>query len=161
MATLPVEEWTWRVLQGGVGIMNEDTGVYTAPNDVLEATIVKVLATHRFSPACTAKATLLILPSQPFATLDQVLGPGWMAPFSEELPFMNLATGRRFQEVGRVDNRFARGRRMPVVLGGYGLPITLRWEPDPGTQAQLLSYVEGSELIQSGRRQGILCLGDN
>jgi hypothetical protein len=160
MAALPMEEWTWTILENGVGVMDEAAGVYTAP-DVAEATLVNVLATHRFRPAHTAKATLLILPTRPFAVVAQVLGPRWMEPFSAEAPFMNLATRQRSLDAGGAEPWPRLERYKPIVLGGYGLPFTLRWEPHPGAQAQLLSFDMGGELVQmdvSGQSSQVITL---
>ena len=152
MLRLPEAEWAWTIQDGGPGILHEATGEYEA-TPVANPCLVKVRATHRAQPERISEATLLILPFQPFAVVSQVLGAAWLEPFSTKLPFWNPATSRRFDEKAKVEEWRRRspypGEEWTVPqLTAYGLPYTLSWHSLPESEAQLLSYFEGDQLIQ-------------
>jgi hypothetical protein len=72
----PREDWAWEILEGGIGTMDPVTGIYSAP--VVDAPrSVKIRATHRRAPNLSADASLLILPNDPFRTMNQILGGDW------------------------------------------------------------------------------------
>jgi hypothetical protein len=140
----PREDWVWQTLEGGIGTLDAVAGIYSAPV-VDEPRIVKIRATHRRAPNLSAEASLLILPSDPFRTVNQVLGRNWVQAISSELPFFNPAMGawnRRGVQT-QTWNDWPCQR-----FGAYGLPLTLAWTPQWPAQHQRLTYQEGHELVQ-------------
>ncbi|MGA2079956.1 MAG: hypothetical protein ABSH53_05005 [Holophaga sp.] len=143
----------WRLAPEGSGDLDERTGAYTAPA-VEDTRTVRIEAVPADGSSPPGKAEVTLLPHDPFHLLDQVLGEGWLEPFSADLPFQDLETGRRFPAPGRVvagdAHRFTR-----LFPCAHGLPCRLRWTVPPGATAQLLSYREGGEVVRrdaTGRR---------
>ena len=143
----PAGGWSWSILEGGVGAIDPCTGTYQAPG-VSQPCLVKVRATARSGPGFTGEASLLVLPFQPFDTVEKVLGPGWLAPFSSELPFLNPATGQRFHEK---DTVLASPPCWQTFLrthyAGYDIPFRLTWAPWSRAEGQLLSFQEKGEVL--------------
>jgi len=131
----------WSLADPDTGAIDERTGVYTAP-EVAEAREVRVLASHP-RRGC-GEAVVTVLPRDPFALMGRVLSPDWLAPFSADLPFLDLASGRRFP--GRVRKEHHGPRRR--VLTGYGLRCSVAWSPQSGAQAALFSCLEGDEPVR-------------
>jgi hypothetical protein len=131
-------EWTW-TRSPALGSLDEATGRYTAP-DVAEPTLVAIQVQRRSAPRTKGHALLLLLPWLPFDIVGKV-DPGWLSPYSEELPFLGP-----FQEpeAGRaVDTPGS--PRDPDPFVGYGLPFTLSWTPQPRAESQRLTLVQGNE----------------
>lgn len=136
--------WRWSMV-AGPGAIDARTGVYLAP-PLQDAATARVRATLEADPAIWGEAAiaLLPLPAKPFDLVTQVLGHGWVVPFSAGLPFLDPETGERMTAEAIHDSAWVRG---PRIWAGYGIPFTLRWEPVPGAQA-LLSYREGGEAVR-------------
>jgi hypothetical protein len=135
-APLPPEDWSWAILDGGEGSLDQATGCYTAPITD-RPLLVKIQARYRAYPEFRADALLLVLPFEPFDVVGKVLGPDWLATYSAELPFLDPDPGHP----GLVYSMASCNLGRHVV--GYGLPFTLRWKPLAGAQAQLLTHAEG------------------
>jgi hypothetical protein len=142
----PAEDWSWRVLDGGVGTIDEATGVYAAPA-VDRPCPVTVQATCRQDPVTTAEMSFLVLPAEPFKVMASVLGEDCLETFSTRLPFLDPAARTRFDPQARVKPSRARRQNGRVHLAGYGLPFTVQWRPQ-GTHAQLLSYGLGHGMVR-------------
>jgi hypothetical protein len=140
---LPAGDWSWTILDGGVGALDEATGVYAAP-PVEQPTLVRIRAAWRPWPEWTAQALVLVLPFQPFDLLDKV-DPHWLAPFSWELPYWDPVTDSRTSGVEAETRHFPRLLRSPHAAA-YGLPSTLRWKSRAGDLR--LTLVEGGEAIR-------------
>lgn len=141
----PAEDWIWRVLEGGVGVIEPATGVYAAP-EVASPSPVTVRATWRHDPSTSAEVSFLVVPAEPFRLMAAVLGEDCLETFSTRLPFRDPATRTRFDPQAKV--RPSRTRReRSTLLVGYGIPFTVRWRPH-GTQPQLLSYGLGHEVVR-------------
>ena len=140
--------WLWSLGDGGVGSIDPMDGSYQAPA-VDKPRLVKVRATSRDCPGRFGEASLVVLPHQPFDTVDKVLGPGWLQPFSSALPFLNSATGKRYDETAAVTVQ-GTGWQAPagVHYGGYGIPVSLGWKPAAGAEGQLLSLGMGDDQHQ-------------
>ena len=136
-------DWRWSIT--GPGAMDARTGVYTAP-PLEEAAKVRVHAVRDADPdvRCEASIVVLPLPSEPFELVTQVLGDGWVEPFSGRLPFLDLETGARMTDEAV---REGEGIQHPRIWAGHGLPFTLAWNPVPGAQT-LLSYREGGDVVR-------------
>ncbi len=128
------------------GILDAAQGIFIAsyPEDVA-ALCVQVCLER--DPECRGGAQVVVLPHQPFQVVEQVLGPDWAEAWSRDLPFLDLATGRRFAPGAEVRVQdHARGPR-PFPTLGSGLPYRLTWTPLPG-EAQLLSCQEADQVVR-------------
>ena len=142
--------WAWTLLEGGLGALDASTGRYTAP-ELAEPRIMTLQASCGLGPGLSAQALVLVLPREPFALVAEVQGPGWLEPFSWNLPFLDQADRRSLaqSQVGRPSpSSLSSLHSLPVQDAAYGLPCTLAWAPVPRAQAQLLSYEEGHELVR-------------
>jgi hypothetical protein len=136
--------WSVQADDGGpTGTLDPFSGRYTAPGTTTVRTI-RITAT-RGDGSGSAQVTLL--PDQPFGLLDRVLGPGWLEPYSRDLPFVDLATGLRFPAPGRI---VARGLALSsrVWRTGLGQPLPLEWQAHPDARGMLLSWREGAEVVR-------------
>jgi hypothetical protein len=144
----PKATWTWRILDGGPGQIQEASGVFTAAT-VTEPCLVKVRATCASHPPLQAEAVILVLPWAPFELVAKIQGPGWLEPYSSSHPFLNQATGDRSSDATRVvTSPYGWNKPLGVQYAGCGLPFTLRWNPQPGVEAERLSYQEGDAWIR-------------
>jgi len=132
----PEAAWAWAL--EGVGHIDPVTGRYTAP-PVSGPTLVTIRAAHRRLPGLAAEARLLVLPWEPFDVVGQVLGRDWLLPFTLDLPFVDLATGRRAGAAAAGVSSAPPG----FIHGGYGIPFDLTWDPQPEAQGVLLSCSAG------------------
>ena len=140
--------WLWTILDG-VGTIDATGGRYTAPA-VSGPCLVKVRATCLALPSLQAETRILVLPFQPFDTIDKVLGDPWLQPIPSELPFLNPATGRRYGEPVQVLPWQPELRRLSHLnYGGCGQPITLTWPRTPGAEAEVLAIGAGPMLPHS------------
>ena len=138
------EDWTWRILEGGPGSLDEATGVYAAPPEVAEPCLVKVEATYLPLPELSAQALVLVLPAEPFSLVGQVLGREWVEPFSSAMPFWHPSTGRPV-DGARVHTQ---SWQPPAQFcHTYGLPFVLRWQMQLEAEGQRLTYKDGQETI--------------
>jgi len=140
----PDANWRWSMVSGP-GEIDARTGLYLAP-PLQAAATARVRAALEADPATWGEAVIVLLPlpAAPFELVTQVLGHGWVVPFSGGLPFLDPGTGERMTSEGIQDSAWARN---PRIWAGHGIPFTLAWEPVPGAQA-LLSYQEGGEVIR-------------
>ena len=141
----PAGDWTWRVMEGGVGVIDPATGVYAAPA-VASPSPVTVRAICQHEPRTSAEVSFLVVPAEPFNLMASVLGEECLETYSTRLPFLDPSTGIRFDPRARVEPSRA-GRQFKTLLVGYGLPFTVRWRPQ-GTQPQLLTYGLGHEVVR-------------
>jgi len=139
----------WTVREGPAGgTIHPDTGRYTAPvtGTILE---VRLRATSRAHPEAYAEAQVVVLPLAPFAIVEAVLGPQWLEPYSQKLPFMDQATGLRFGSGATVVEKSPAPDAATTaqwLVAGFGQPVTVQWRAQPGAQGQLLSYREGDQV---------------
>ncbi len=142
---LPPGDWTWSV-EDGVGHLDEATGVYTAP-PVHDPCNVRIRASHRHIPDLGAEALLVVLPSEPFAVVEKVMGPDWLEPVSAEPPFLppegpSPASAREVPACPDV---------LPPPFdhcAGVGIPFTLRWPHLPAAEWQRLQVGAGMDLVE-------------
>ena len=138
----PAEDWTWQVLEGGVGTIEPSTGVYAAP-EVASPSPVTVRATFRHDPDTRAEVAFLVMPSEPFKLMASVLGEDCLDSFSTRLP--DPLTESLFDP--RTRTGLPQWRKGRDLLVGYGLPFTVQWRPQ-GTRTQLLTYGLGHDLVR-------------
>jgi hypothetical protein len=141
----PAGDWTWRVMEGGVGVIDPATGVYAAPA-VASPSPVTVRAICRHDPRTSAEVSFLVVPAEPFNLMASVLGEECLESYSTRLPFLDPSTGIRFDPRARVEHSRT-GRQLGSLLVGYGLPFTVQWRPQ-GTQPQLITYGLGHDVVR-------------
>lgn len=143
-ALLPPGDWSWRIPDGGAGLLDEATGAFTAPALDQPAT-VRIQARYRPCPEVAGEALLLILPHEVFHLMDKVF-PEWIDPYSSALPFLDPVTKRRSADGRRIAARKIESSPGPATSHGYGMPFTLTWTPMAGNQ--LLTLVQGNETLR-------------
>jgi hypothetical protein len=142
-----IKVWRWTLPEGGDGSIQEDTGLFSA-SPVSDIQRIRVRATHRADPAVFGEAVVTVLPQEPFDLVRRVLGQDWLEAWSQDLPFRDLDTGRRFPGRGRVREELDPVTLPAVLCAGYGQACFLRWRPVSGAQAQLLSFRQGGEVVR-------------
>lgn len=141
-------QWRWTVEGGGGDVAD---GWFIA-HPAVQSRRVRVRATLAACPDLWEEAVVTVLAAEVpvglVGLLGQVLGPDWVTPYTESLPFVDVATGRRFPHAGAVDAwPFRPG--LPPVEVGYGLPLRLAWTAaPPGAEATLLSCWLDCELAR-------------
>ena len=139
--------WEWTVPDPRGGTVDKASGSYQAPR-VEEPSLFQVKVTSPFRVGARGEATINVLPRSLFERSHTGRGADGVDPCSEAFPFLIPGAGRRFGPNAKVGCWYPAHPLKPCrrLVAGFNLPVTLRWEPVEGAEAELLSFREGDEV---------------